>query len=511
VTDAVLATPGAGAVDQPSIDLSLISHTNVGKTTLARTLLRRDIGEVRDEAHVTMHAESHVLIESAAGDVLRLWDTPGFGDSARLLRRLEKSATPIGWFLSQVWDRFTDRPFWSSQQALRNVRDASDLVLYLANAAEDVAAGYLDPELRLLGWIGKPIIVLLNQLGPPRDPASERAEVERWRAALAPYSHVRDVLAFDAFARCWVQEDLLLARIESALPGERRAAFARLREAWGDRNREVFERSMQTLARQLAETALDRESISERTLGMRARAWLRRLVTEEQPHDPELERSMRALSTRLDAAVRRATEELIRLHGLSGRATQEILARVGGEYAIRRAADAGTASVIGGIATGALSGLAADLAAGGLTFGAGALIGGIVGALGAGGLAHAYNLASGPDPSSVRWSPEFLDARVTAALLRYLAVAHFGRGRGEFVASEYPQHWQSLVAERVAARRDGFDELWRSAETGETTVESLAAQVEPVLRELAVELLAALYPDAVTGEFDGDRATRPSP
>ena len=36
-----------------TITLSLISHTNVGKTTLTRTLLRRDVGEVRDAAPVT--------------------------------------------------------------------------------------------------------------------------------------------------------------------------------------------------------------------------------------------------------------------------------------------------------------------------------------------------------------------------------------------------------------------------------------------------------------------------
>jgi hypothetical protein len=35
------------------VALSLVSHTNVGKTTLARTLLRRDIGEERDNAHET--------------------------------------------------------------------------------------------------------------------------------------------------------------------------------------------------------------------------------------------------------------------------------------------------------------------------------------------------------------------------------------------------------------------------------------------------------------------------
>ena len=40
-------------VKEKRITLSLISHTNAGKTTLARTLLRRDIGEVLDQAHVT--------------------------------------------------------------------------------------------------------------------------------------------------------------------------------------------------------------------------------------------------------------------------------------------------------------------------------------------------------------------------------------------------------------------------------------------------------------------------
>ena len=46
--------PRPVAVSRPGwITLGLVSHTNVGKTTLARTLLRRDVGEVRDEAHVT--------------------------------------------------------------------------------------------------------------------------------------------------------------------------------------------------------------------------------------------------------------------------------------------------------------------------------------------------------------------------------------------------------------------------------------------------------------------------
>ena len=97
-------------VDATTIALSLISHTNAGKTTLARTLLGRDVGEVRDAAHVTVESSSFTMIETEFGDRLLLWDTPGFGDSARLAKRLAQQGNPIGWFLSQIWDRFRDRP-----------------------------------------------------------------------------------------------------------------------------------------------------------------------------------------------------------------------------------------------------------------------------------------------------------------------------------------------------------------------------------------------------------------
>eukprot|EP01036_Dinobryon_divergens_P057059 gene57059-76190_t len=121
----------AGQAQASTIALSLVSHTNVGKTTLARTLLGRDIGEVRDQAHVTLEAADHVVMQTPEGDRLVLWDTPGFGDSHRLARRLEQAGNPIGWFLSEVWDRFRDRAFWSSQRAVRHLVGDADVVLYL--------------------------------------------------------------------------------------------------------------------------------------------------------------------------------------------------------------------------------------------------------------------------------------------------------------------------------------------------------------------------------------------
>src|SRR5687768_16340397 len=178
------------------VALSLISHTNAGKTTLARTLLGRDFGEVRDAPNVTLEATPYPMIDTPEGDALILWDTPGFGDSARLAARLAQQGNPIGWFLSQVWDRFRDRAFWLSQQAVANVRDQADVVLYLVNAAEEPGdAGYLTPELAVLEWIGKPIIVMLNQTGRPRPRDEEEADEARWRNALGMRPLVRAVVS----------------------------------------------------------------------------------------------------------------------------------------------------------------------------------------------------------------------------------------------------------------------------------------------------------------------------
>ena len=231
-----------------TVNLSLVSHTNVGKTTLARTLLRRDVGEVQDRAHVTEAAQAHVLIDTPQGDVLRLWDTPGFGDSARLLKRLRAADNPLGWLMTQVWDRLTDRPFYSSQQALRNARDESDVVLYLVNAAEDPAsAGYVEVEMQILGWIGKPVLLLLNQTGPPRGQAADAAEEAAWRQHLAAYPWVRGALGLDAFARCWVQEDQLLGTVRGVLAADKHDAFDRLQRGWRRRNLEVFDAAMRAL------------------------------------------------------------------------------------------------------------------------------------------------------------------------------------------------------------------------------------------------------------------------
>ena len=473
-----------------TINLSLVSHTNVGKTTLVRTLLAQDVGEVRDAAHVTDAATGYVMLQ-AGGDTLMLWDTPGFGDTARLLRRLRASGNPIGWFLGQVWDRFRERALWHSQQAVRNVRDHADVILYLVNAAEDPGdAVYVPLEMQVLAWVGKPVVLLLNQLGPP-DPAAGD-EAERWRRALADAGVVEGALTLDAFARCWVQEGTLLDTVAPLVAPDKQPAMIALSQAWQDKNVARFHGSVGILADALAAAATDREEAPERD--WRDRVGDALAMRNEEP--AEVRRAMAKLAERLEAETRRSTERLIDAHGLSGRATRDVLKRLRDDYAASGPAKEGYAAMLGGLMSGAVGGLAADIAAGGLTLGGGMLVGGVLGALGASGVARTYNLARGEDGTGVRWSEAFFAGLVRSALLRYLAVAHWGRGRGDWTEGEHPAFWQDAIAEVLAPRQGAVRAIWEAGKR--EPAEALRPDLERLLSRAAAELLARLYPQART-------------
>jgi hypothetical protein len=486
-----------------TLTLSLIAHTNVGKTALARTLLRRDVGEVRDQPHVTLTPEEHVLVEGRheGRDVrLVLWDTPGFGDTARLLKRLRGEKDPVGRFLRETWDRWVDRPFWCSQQAVRNVRDHADVVLYLVNAAEaPEAAAYVGLELELLAWMGRPIVVCLNQTGPAASAAEAAALEERWRVRLSSAPAVEGVISLDAFTRCWVEEGRLFECMTSALAPERRAAMRVLHRAWNARNRGVFEESMRQVSAFLAEAATDREKFDKGLLGKVGGA---------------RDKAARRLEDRLDAGRRNLMNDLIRLHDLAGSSTAEIARNAENLQAYGDpVVPADKSTLWGAVVGGALLGIKADLAAGGLTFGGGAVLGAIVGALLGRGLAEGVELVSGAAEPAVGWTPEFLTGLLRLSLLDYVAVAHFGRGRGAFQEGLAPQQWVQSITDAVARGAPTLHRVWKAAGSKERA--ETARALIPCVVAAGVATLRSRYPGSTafleeTGpEASGDAAASP--
>ncbi len=487
-----------------TISLSLISHTNAGKTTLARTLLAQSVGEVRDAAHVTQEATAYPLIDTTQGDQLVLWDTPGFGDSARLAKRLGQQGNPIGWFMSQVWDRFRDQTFWLNQLAVRNTREQADVVLYLVNAAEEPDdAGYLVPELSVLQWIGKPVIVLLNQTGErrPRE-AEEQAEI-RWRTRLQQWPQVRAVMTLDAFARCWVQEFELFDSIDAVLEQAQRGAFARLSTAWQARRMVQFEQAMRVLAQPLARAAYDHEPLPPTSIRDKA---LRLAGLARGKEGGVQAKAMAAMALRLEAGLQDSMQQLISIHGLEGRAATEVIEQVARDVLVDAPIDEGKAALMGGAMSGALTGVAADLATGGLSFGAGMLTGAVLGAFGGAGLARGFNTMRSKSVTMIRWDTQFLQAQFSTALLRYLALAHYGRGRGEWRERSYPEFWHALVLRVAGNYAQALDAIWEIRETQKDEA-ALADALTELMADAARAALDELYPgsaERLRGDGEGN-------
>ncbi len=77
------------------IDLAVVGHTNTGKTSLLRTLLRDEyFGEVADQPGTTRHVESAQLLNSSGAPMLVLRDTPGLEDAMGVLDYLEQLIAP---------------------------------------------------------------------------------------------------------------------------------------------------------------------------------------------------------------------------------------------------------------------------------------------------------------------------------------------------------------------------------------------------------------------------------
>jgi hypothetical protein len=93
----------------------------------------------------------------------------------------------------------------------------------------------------------------------------------------------------------------------------------------------------------------------------------------------------------------------------------------------------------------------------------------------------------------VRWSDEILTGLVRSAILRYLAVAHYGRGRGGWVETEYPPFWQPLVGEIVDARGDALREAWSTREPP-CDRDAIEARVRELLTDATRDALDRLYP-----------------
>lgn len=346
-------------VNQP-LKLAVVGHTNVGKTSLLRTLTRDvGFGEVSHRPSTTRHVEGARL--SVDGEaLLELYDTPGLEDAIALLDYLERLDRPgerpdgparLARFLegSEARQRFEQEA-----KVLRQLL-ASDAGLYVIDAREPVLAKYRD-ELAVLASCGKPLLPVLNFV------SSAQQREPDWREALAR-------LGLHA-----------LVRFDSVAPPE-------------DGERRLYESLallLETSRGQLQRLIDDQQA--QREVRRHGAA---RLIAELLLDCAACRRSVASGSDQVQAAIddlrkavrqreQRCVEALLKLYAFRREdASASDLPLLGGRWG-DDLFNPETLKLLGvrvgsGIAAGAAAGAGVDLLVGGITLGAAALVGAIAG------------------------------------------------------------------------------------------------------------------------------------
>lgn len=414
------------------LKLAVVGHTNVGKTSLLRTLTRdAGFGEVSHRPSTTRHVEgARLSVEGEA--LLELYDTPGLEDSIALLEHLENLQRPgerldgparVARFLdgSEARQRFEQEA-----KVLRQLL-ASDAGLYVIDAREPVLAKYRD-ELAVLAGCGKPLLPVLNFV------AGAATREDAWREALARLG-LHALVRFDTVAppqdgerRLYESLALLLERARPRL--ER---LIRDHEAQAAARREEGAR---LIAELLIDVAACRRSVVAR---------------------PEAERQAIA---GLHAAVRdreqRCVEALLRLYAFRPEDAQagELPlqdGRWGDDLFHPETLKQLGVRIGGGMAAGAAAGVGLDLLVGGITLGAVTLLGALAGG-GAQTARHYGNRLLGKLKGQRELSVDDAVLRLLALRQRQLLAALAARGHAavEAIRLEAPQA-QDWCAGRLPA------------------------------------------------------------
>ncbi|NBQ68286.1 MAG: DUF3482 domain-containing protein, partial [Nitrosomonadaceae bacterium] len=194
------------------LNIAVVGHTNTGKTSLIRTMLRStEFGVIEDGAGTTRHVEQ-ATISAGNEPVLKLYDTPGLEDSRALFAHIKKlqakakSLSPtqiLEQFIAQVT---VNDPLEQEAKVIRQVL-RSDILLYIIDVREPFLEKYR-LELEILTQVSKPIIPVFNFI------AGHDRELAKWREHLAAF-HMHATLEFDTVAFTFEAEKRLYQKMQT--------------------------------------------------------------------------------------------------------------------------------------------------------------------------------------------------------------------------------------------------------------------------------------------------------
>lgn len=442
----------------------------VSPVRVALCLLSRHVHHREVLLHALRHAADQPALRASAPPLIWTVLATTREDELRLLELPDLAEPPTaadgpapGW-----WARIRGPAPAPRQDLVHTGKSEGDVVLLLPASANDVK-----DFAPLLRWLDKPVLLLADE------------DLEACRDAAAQAALRAEVLPLQDYARSWLQHKALRDVIAQKLPPAKLAGFGRIAAAWGDRNQARFCDAMRLIAGQLLQAAREVEEVRGDPLS------LKRLV---QPR--EREAGQQARQAAMDAILRRVREaeaqtlsQLLRLHGIEEPVGAIAHRQLQDRFVVQQAVDSPQASMAGA-ASGAAVGAGIDLMTGGLTLGAAAALGALVGGAAAYTAAHWKNRAAPGGAALVQPGDEMLQALAEQALLRYLAVIHWGPGPDADIIAPRA-FWQTEVIAAFEAEQAHFTKVWAAARSGQEA-EGLLGQTGRLLETVAKRVFVQL-------------------
>ncbi len=339
-----------------AIGIAVVGHTNTGKTSLIRTLLRSDkFGAVANRASTTRHVERAAILVDGQ-EMISLFDTPGLEDSSALLELLQSLETEnpnqsISQFLQSL-DQFPD--FVQEAKVLKQGQQ-SEALLYVVDVRLAPLEKYWD-EIKILSLLGKPIIPVFNFIN------ETSAQLEQWREMMISHN-LHSAVAFDTVAFDFEAEKRLYQKLQSVLE-QHYEQFQKVIDARAKAWQTLCEAAVRRTVDMIADTAVYRTTPSA---------------------DGQNEKVMASMQEDIRKLEQRCLKDLLRLFDFSSDDVELLQLPVHqGNWSLDLFSpntlklfglNAGRSAI-----TGAAAGAGIDLILGGLSLGAATALGAIVGA-----------------------------------------------------------------------------------------------------------------------------------
>jgi len=389
-----------------TLNIALASHTNIGKTSLLRTLLKRDVGEVSNKENVTQKSAGYFLLNEQNAR-LKIWDTPGFNNVENLINKIQQNN--LDKFLIKY--RRKDK---LNVEALSALKNESDLILFLIPAQPDSnLKNTIIQELTILKKLNKPVLYIVNRLEKD-DHKKNEDSLNDWKEVFLKYNIPNEyVLPLDAHNRTMEDEELFFKKIVLITNSETKELAEKIHKYY----KEKKESQLRKLSIIISDTLIELCEIYEKKSD---------------------KKSLEQLKKRSDIIIIGAIEEIIKAIGLDHSINKELTNNIIAKYKTLPFNDSKSFSdaVKGGAITGVTAGATTALIDGGFGLVGGLIIGAIAGGIGSFIISFSYKEIKYKGSKIIIWDEEFIKNIFEQLIKNRLTISEYGRARGK-VTNDY--------------------------------------------------------------------------